>query len=717
MKVKNYLPLLLVLLVACKPSQQNNTQKPTKDVIFSINGAPTYADEFLYAYNKSNSNKGTQESIEDYLDLYINFKLKVLEARKKGIDSSQVFQQELAGYLKEIKKPYLTSEQVTESLVEETYERMQKEINASHILIQVSEKASPEDTLKAYNKITELRERALNGEDFGKLAATYSEDPSARQNKGDLGWFTALQMVYPFESAAYHTALKDVSEPVRTQFGYHIIKVNERRDTQGKVKIAHIMLRHKPNGNQVDSAKVKEKAFAIYNQLLDGESWFAMCSEYSEDLNTKSRGGSLPWLGAGNLPVSLETIAYSMKETGDISKPVYSKYGWHILKLEDKRGIGSLESMRNMLEARIKRDSRSDIKISALIGQLKKENNFKPNAETYTLIKQKNTLTDTAYSAEEKKLVLFTIGEQGVFKVSEFLTASKGAKTIAQAFEDFETEKLLAYENEHLAEKYPEYRFLAQEYEEGLLLFEIMSDNVWNKAVSDTTGLKKYYQQHENTYRWKERVDAVILSFNDSSEIKEIKEQIVTAPYLLYTTEIPLVKGFSWDSAALKATKISAPLVAIEVPESVTVSDTSQFVASFISRGIPRDKISITKTSKKTITLRLLSNSANDIAKFYNSVEKSVEGKFELDEQVFDARVDFAKGMHITEKLSNEFNLIYVKERLAPSKMTYEEAKPFVISDYQSFLEEEWLDSIKQEVRISINNSVVEKLKKRVETP
>lgn len=328
------------LIVSCK-TQQKATQSPDKPLeketpVFTINDTEVYPEELLYAYEKSNKNKGSSEPLEDYLDLYINFKLKVEDAKNEGLDTLSSYKNELKGYLEDIKKPYLTSQKVNNELIQETYQRLQSEINASHILVRVEESAPPEDTLTAFNKIKEIREKFLNGENFGQLAQKNSEDPSARSNNGDLGWFTAFQMVYPFESAAYETKAGEVSPIIRTKFGYHIIKVNEKRETLGRIKLAHIMLRFPSNANKQDSAKVFQKINQISEELSQGADWFALAAKYSEDLNTKNQGGSLPWFGAGNLPKSLEQVAFELNQINEVSRPVKSPYGWHILKLEEK---------------------------------------------------------------------------------------------------------------------------------------------------------------------------------------------------------------------------------------------------------------------------------------------------------------------------------------------------------------------------------------------
>ncbi len=538
------------LIVSCK-TQQKATQSPDKPLeketpVFTINDTEVYPEELLYAYEKSNKNKGSSEPLEDYLDLYINFKLKVEDAKNEGLDTLSSYKNELKGYLEDIKKPYLTSQKVNNELIQETYQRLQSEINASHILVRVEESAPPEDTLTAFNKIKEIREKFLNGENFGQLAQKNSEDPSARSNNGDLGWFTAFQMVYPFESAAYETKAGEVSPIIRTKFGYHIIKVNEKRETLGRIKLAHIMLRFPSNANKQDSAKVFQKINQISEELSQGADWFALAAKYSEDLNTKNQGGSLPWFGAGNLPKSLEQVAFELNQINEVSRPVKSPYGWHILKLEEKRGVGSLESMEESLTRRIQRDQRSELKLTEVLEDLKAENEFKRNDIIYDWLKSKKTLTDSIKLSERKNEVIFYISDQPYYLNDLFKSTAKNAQVEA-ALNQYERDKLLEYENKHLPEKYPEYRLLANEYRDGLLLFEIMSKKVWDKISSDSTGIRAYYETRKDEFKTKPAVLADLFIFNDTSNVGFTKNIVQDEFYslnepILYENKLLLTK-------------------------------------------------------------------------------------------------------------------------------------------------------------------------------
>ena len=338
--------LLLVLVSACNTTKPTNTKNTS---LFAVGDKSISSEEFEYVYSKNNLKKDSvvdEKDIREYLDLYVNFKLKVREAKSLGLDQKENFITELEGYRKQLAKPYLMESKVTNQLVEEAYERMKSEVNASHILLKLDQNALAEDTLKVYNEIIELRNKALNGESFGTLAKEHSQDPSARSNGGNLGYFSAMQMVFPFENAAYTTAKGDISMPVRTQFGYHILQVHDKRASRGQIKLAHIMLRATEGMPQENLDNAKNKIDEIFKNLSAGEDWGKLCSQFSEDVGTSKKGGELPWLGTGRIHPDFEKPAFALENPNDFTKPVKTPYGWHIIKLIDKKGIEPFEKRR-----------------------------------------------------------------------------------------------------------------------------------------------------------------------------------------------------------------------------------------------------------------------------------------------------------------------------------------------------------------------------------
>jgi peptidyl-prolyl cis-trans isomerase SurA len=294
MRIRAYFLYFLILISSCTILSKSDLSKAE---LFSINSESVLAEEFMYVYEKNNFNNEdmyTAKDVDEYARLYVNFKLKVSEAKALGLDTTEAFIKEYASYKDQLIKPYLTEAKEQERLVEEAYDRMKHEIDASHILITVDQQAEPKDTVIAYQKIAEIYSRAKNGEDFGTLAKSYSEDPSAKMNGGRLGYFSAFQMVLPFEDAAYNTAVNSISDIIRSRFGYHILKVHDKRPYSGQVKVSHIMLRSNPNGS--DSVTVRNKIFEIHDQVTGGADWNELCRKYSEDQRTKNNGGTLPFI-------------------------------------------------------------------------------------------------------------------------------------------------------------------------------------------------------------------------------------------------------------------------------------------------------------------------------------------------------------------------------------------------------------------------------------
>ena len=373
MKFNRYFYSVALVLLFLSSTAQNDKKK----VLFSVDNQPITVEEFDLVYAKSNAKVRDYQSKLDYLDLYKRFKLKVREAYVRGLDTNAFFKNELVQYRKQLSQPYLTDKETSDRLLTEAYERMQKEVKASHILIKLSENASPKDTFVAYNKIMSLRNRALKGESFDELALNYSEDPSAKDNKGDLGYFSVLRMIYPFENAAYSTNVGDISMPFRTEFGYHILKVHNMREAQGEIHAAHIMVVSKEEEKPEQKDDAKGRIDEIYKKLQAKEGTFEdYAKQYSEDPATSKQGGEMPWFGTGKMIASFENAAFGLKNDGDISAIITTPYGFHIIKRIARRPIATFEVARVTLQQKIERDSRSFSKKANLIKRLKTEYKF-----------------------------------------------------------------------------------------------------------------------------------------------------------------------------------------------------------------------------------------------------------------------------------------------------------------------------------------------------
>ncbi|MCC6684447.1 MAG: peptidylprolyl isomerase, partial [Bacteroidia bacterium] len=362
------------------PVSKTAIAKPTDEVLFTFGTDTVYRSEFERIYSKNNTSKEKpdEKSIREYLDLYVNFKLKVKEAIRMGLDTLPSFKSELAGYRKQLAQPYLIDQKVSQQLVKEAYERMKYEINASHILIRLDENALPKDTIAAYKKIMDLRAKIMKGESFDSVAAKFSEDPSAVSNYGNLGWFTAFQMIYQFETGAYTTEPGKISMPVRTRFGYHLIKVIDKRAATGEIKVAHIGIRVPSSATSEQQLEIKSRVDAIYTKLKQGEKFEDLVKQYSEDERTAQQKGELNWFSGTNnsFPQEFKDAAFALKENGTFSAPVRTSFGWHIIKRVDKRGLQPLAELEESIKSKVARDSRQDQNKRAVIDRIKRENSF-----------------------------------------------------------------------------------------------------------------------------------------------------------------------------------------------------------------------------------------------------------------------------------------------------------------------------------------------------
>ncbi|WKV13766.1 peptidylprolyl isomerase [Marivirga harenae] len=706
------IPILFIFISSCKTTQKTSKSDVGKP-LFTVDSLAIFPDEFTYAYEKSNRNKGEVEPIEEYLDLYINFKLKVTEAKAEGLDTTEAYINELNGYLEEIKKPYLTTEKVNKELVKEAYTRLQQEINASHILIMVDKEASSEDTAKAYQKISEIKEKYEAGESFEALARKYSEDPSAQSNNGLLGWFTAFQMVYPFESAAFETAAGELSPIIRTQFGYHIVKVNDKRETLGRIKIAHIMKRFPPQATKEDSVNIEKEIKKLHRELQSGGNWFSLATKESEDLNTKDKGGSLPWFGAGNLPASLETVAFELEEKGDVSLPVKSPYGWHILKLEDKRGVGSLESMHESLSRRVQRDQRSDLKEVEVIKKLKQENNFTTNPEAYNLLKEKEDLRTENFKKKELETRLFSISGKK-YSVNDFLDSFDSSKDLKSELEQYEKSSVIQYEEDNLETKYPEYRLLRQEYKDGLLLFEIMNQKIWSKIGQDSLALKTFYEKNKELYKSNEIVKVAKIVFSDTSAIKPFKNPI-NGSYFPLTQKLEYRMKMNLKDQLEQADSVDYKYyISLQIPENLGESDSLQLFEDLNQTFGNMEVVKLTYSDENKIYLQLLSEANELLAGNNKSVETaSIE--------IIDVKQDSkwknkTQGDYIkTVTQEGMIELNYAVESIPPKQKSFEEARAEVMEDYQKHLEDEWIRQLKEKYEVSVNESVLNKIKSEIE--
>jgi peptidyl-prolyl cis-trans isomerase SurA len=640
-------------------------QKADKSaVIFTVDKQPVTVGEFEYVYTKNNVNNQadySEKSLTDYLTLYENFRLKVREAEAMKLDTISSLKAELEGYRKQLAKSYLTDKEITDHLIQEAYDRSKEEVNVSHILVGCDENANPADTLAAYKKALEFRARLLKGEDFAKLAKESADkdkgDPSAKDNGGTIGWFTVFQTVYPFESAAYNLKKGEISLPVRTQFGYHIVKLNDRRPAQGEIHVAHILLKFGEKATDADKAKVKVRIDSIYAQLTAGKlQWDDAVLALSEDRTSKNKKGELQWFGVGRMMPEFEEAAYALKKDGDISKPVKTNYGWHIIKRLEKRDIPPFAEVKADFKKKVERDSRSSVAKNKLIERIKKEDDFSENAITRkeffakvdsNQIRSGNFHGDSVRFKDEPLFHLagtaYTTREFGQYldKVAKHRNDKNKDGLLNEYYENWVNQMCLDYEESMLDKKKPEFASLMKEYRDGILLFELTDRQVWGKATKDTAGLQAFHDQNKNKYMWKERADVEIYNCSDKT--------ICDAAYKL-----------------AKKHK-----TADEIQKKLNVAGS-------------HSKVSV------------------------------LSGKYEKGQYDVVDKTTWAKGLNpITKINDSSYQFILVKDIVQPEPKTLKEAKGYVVSDYQEYLEKKWLADLRQKYPIVVNQDVFKSLIKK----
>jgi peptidyl-prolyl cis-trans isomerase SurA len=531
---KNLLGTAIALFIATTAFAQPGDNS----TLLSVGGDNVTRGEFMTIYKKNNSNPTAidKKSVTDYLDLFINFKLKVKEAKDLGLDTVKTFVSELRGYRKQLATPYLTDKEVNDKLLTEAYDRSKKDVRASHILIKCDFEALPKDTLTAYKKAMSLRDRINKGEDFNKLAEQFSDDPSAKENKGDLGYFTVFNMVYQFENAAYSTPKGQVSMPVRTRFGYHLVKVEDVRDAQGTIRTAHIMVKLPKDAKQADIDAAKVKIDEVYNKLKGGEKFEDLAAKYSDDKASAKKGGELPWFGTGRMVPEFETAAFGLKADGDYSAPVLTQYGWHIIKRMEKKGVPAFDDVKTEFKSKIGKDSRSEKSKTSLVNKIKVEASFKEDRKM--LLDFNKAVDSTIYDGNWKSdkaaaltKVIFNFGNKNYTQqdFAKYIATRQTKRTkdvsiqaiVNTMYDKFVEESAMTYEDSQLETKYPAFRDLLNEYRDGMLLFEITDKKVWSKAVEDTLGLKGFYDANKTNYMWGERADVTIFKFAN----KEVAER------------------------------------------------------------------------------------------------------------------------------------------------------------------------------------------------
>ncbi|NBW32978.1 MAG: hypothetical protein EBR22_03365 [Cytophagia bacterium] len=684
---------LVSLTAFASTALAQDSQPSDAPVLFEIKGGGLAdelirTDEFVTLFNKNNFKKtaATRAEWEEYLDLYVKFKLKVREAIRLGMDTTLKFKEELAGYRTQLAQPYLRDKETDQFLLQQAFERSQIEIRAAHIMVRVEENASPADSLMAYNKALALRQEIVDGKDFAELAKTKSDDPSAAENGGDLGFFSAFRMIYPFEEAAYNTPKGSLSPVFRTQYGYHFLKVIDRRAARGEIRVAHLLVKSPETDNDTLRQQAHAKVDTLYARLLAGESFDELVKQFSEDPSTSDKGGVLPFFGTGRMIPDFEEAAFGIARDGDLSKPVQTPYGWHILKRIEYRAVPDFEQSKGDLELKIARDTRANQKTANLITKLKSEYGYSENsaaidavfasvvdslyrkqewkAPTHWLMKAQPGRWDAQRISNEK---IMTSPRRPVLKKNidsptdtfvhryadrnlrqselalwleqeqKNLNGADPSIFVRQVYKTKTDQALLAYEDSRLEAKYPAFRALMKEYREGILLFDLMDQRVWSKAMNDTTGLEDFFKSRSEQYQWKDRSDATIYTCLDQATAKSVRKKA-------------------------KSGKIS--------PEEIAKSLNSQ-------------------------------NPLN---------VKFVSGKFETGSQAVLDSLPRKKGLQGPFERNKQWMVVQVRELLPAGPKKLSEARGPLTSDYQNELESRWLNELRSTYTVTIDRNIFETL-------
>ena len=649
--------LILITIFSCLSLTAAAQKDP---VVMSIDGKPVTQTEFLQIYTKNNPNPSfDKDSLDRYMELFQVFKLKVAEAEALGYDTIPRLKKELEGYKKQLALPYLIDSVQNQNMVTEAYNRTANEVRCSHILIKLDPNASPKDTLEAYNRLLGLKARIEKGEDFASVAKSKngSEDPSVVNNGGDLGYFTAFQMVYPFEEKAYNTPVGQVSAPFRTRFGYHILKVTDKRPARGTIKVAHIMIATGREASTETRQNAEKKINEIYDSLVAGAAWDKMVNAYSEDANSTKKAGELPAFGSGTsqrMVLEFEDAAFALKEVGQFSKPVKTQYGYHIIKLLEWSPVKSFDVIRRELQAKVNKDERSKVTQDSFVQKLKTQYNYQDKSakglEWFVNNLDSNYYVGKWRATELKSnKTLFVLGGQK-FKQKEFaqyveknfrtVRKDDAAVVVKQLYTQWEKSAILAYEESLLPAKYPAFKALVQEYHDGIILYEIMQDQVWNKAVKDTAGLRTFFNENRSKYSWSERINATVYECKDEH-------------------------------------------IAVQVYGMLVKSDT------ITSKNVIEV---INKDSELNLKVRM--------------------NKFELKQTPYLNDRNWTIGLNPVYSYEGKWYVVKVAEIMVPGPKEFTEAKGLATSDYQVYLEKKWLDALRSKHQIVINTDVLYQLGK-----
>ncbi len=633
-------------------------------VLFSVQNTPVYLSEFKYIYSKTNGDKAdfSKKSIEEYLDLYTKFKLKVQKGKELKLDTLDSYKKELDGYRQQLASSYLIDKEVTDKLVEEAYQRTKKDISVSHIFFTCEKEAPARDTLAVYTKALEAKKRLDSGSIyFDNLAKEISDDKSAKDNGGLIGYLTALlpNGFYNLENTIYSLKKGEVSNPVRTDMGYHLIKVNDIRDARGEIEVAHILVRKSENQN-VEQAKVKIDS--IYQLLSSGSNFEETAKLFSEDKTTGAKGGYVGVFGINKYEKSFEDAAFGLAKDGDYSKPFQTTSGWHIMMRISKKDIPAFDIAKRRLKPLVQKDGRHDLSKQALIVKIKKDNNFSEDNQAITefskTLNAEEFLNYKWKAPEQKnKAKIFSLAGK-TYTVADLadylekagrrrLTMNKEIpmeEAVAVMYREMLEETCIKFEEGMLEKRYPDFKSLMREYEEGILLFEATKSIVWDKASADTIGLQNFYNDHKSNYRWEDRGVVKQYIVKDATKVK-VKD----------------VMDFCKKNSSEKV----------------------------LERYNEKDKEPLISVQEKT---------------FEKGRNKTLDAMVWKEGEVSQME---------TEPKSKSVSFFVFDKLIPSSTKNLNESRGYVVADYQDFLEKKWVQELQSSYSVKVNKEVLDSLIKK----
>ena len=653
---KRALPAILALILSLSTSPFLALAQEKKEVLVVVGTISVDKEEFLQLMSKERQGESpaislTRKEFEENFESFLTYKLKVIEAESIKLDQLEEFNLEFSSVKESLIAPYLIKNSIEEGEVKKVYARLQEIVRAKHILFQFPPNPKKEDSLAVLQMALKVKAELENGADFGALALNYSDDPSAKMNKGDLGYFTGLQMVQQFEEAAYTLPVGSISDPILTDFGYHIIQVSSRQANPGEVQVSHILVRFdSENPSQEENAR--RRISDIYAEIQkENTIWEEIVQAYSEDPATKSAGGLLPWFGVGTMIPEFEMAGFSLTEIGEVSPPIKTAYGYHILRLEGKRGLEPYEEVEQSIRSKILRNSKTGMIESQVIAIQKSRYGFQENEVGISTVAGAVNATDIisfGTAVQEKKLgntelfkaniSSYTVKDLVNFMQSKEATP-KGNGTFFELWLDKFTEATLAKTEEvDLEKNNKDYQMLLKEYRDGILLFSLTNQEVWQKGLNDSIGQQAFFEKNSQNYLWKARVQAYLTKVNDASKLENARKYLQN-------------KGFDTDSfAAFEA----------------------------------------------------------DYRNNYPDAYATESGTFEYEAHPILSKVDLNK-QYQELVIDGTSYVLVVGKVYPPGPRKFEEARGLIIRDYQEFLNQALTKRLKEKYPIQVNAGVKEK--------